>query len=522
MPHDKPVVAPAPAEAAIPRITVLGPDGKMETDDKVGEGANKPVQKEEDKNAIVETEKHTHPGDGNNPVVTDNKTVVVVKAQGEKPNVAGDKDKVHHCSVKTEPDQTDPKDTEADKLEPVDIKQEAADGGENQSPAIKEEIASDAAEMLHTSDPVTIDGTQETSVKVANPHDDIPVFIFHPDTDTRVTIVARRPTGAMGPPVAIAHFEVSAVNIATASRVWRRVVYGGHASDSSNEMQHIILEGHPTGIKYLFRICHFSFERILDNISIDSMRHVVMEALEYSCTHLLRPWAKAWIRHLETVILTQEHSFKEDTILSIAFCLGALHMYDDAIKKLILQACIKDGYLVDESGCKIKELNLPQQAVDHIGHQRLVAVKQLFGLVSMAFQTLARKTRDRSYCKAKENQRECETAQLGSTMRAMIDMDLYPVPDAVQYEGSVETLADFLEGFRPAGLCEKHLKPHERLHYYCGIRLKDDAERVKAKIKTMRPDQVEMIRHNASIVGTEYMSDFASYAASPLEVADED
>ena len=96
---------------------------------------------------------------------------------------------------------------------------------------------------------------------------------------------------------------------------------------------------------------------------VETLLEVSLDNVEYECTHLLRPWASTWLDRLKHLIFDDKQPVAEDTILSVAFSLGLVDLYEEAVRRLILQSKVQEGKLIHQSGIKLSHMNFCDEAI---------------------------------------------------------------------------------------------------------------------------------------------------------------
>ncbi|KAK8062617.1 hypothetical protein PG997_014714 [Apiospora hydei] len=85
--------------------------------------------------------------------------------------------------------------------------------------------------------------------------------------------------------------------MARASSVWRRMLFGGFAESKppSGDWVVNLPDDLPQSMSTLLGIVHAKFDDVPQTISPQELFDIAVIADKYDLTHLLKPWARAWL-----------------------------------------------------------------------------------------------------------------------------------------------------------------------------------------------------------------------------------
>jgi hypothetical protein len=92
-------------------------------------------------------------------------------------------------------------------------------------------------------------------------------------------------------------------------------------------------EDNPFGMEILLHIIHSEYKLVPHNIALVQLLPVLVVSEKYDMTHLIRPWANAWLQPLAE----DTEKYECDSMLRVAWELGA----DAIFKQLIKRVCLE-------------------------------------------------------------------------------------------------------------------------------------------------------------------------------------
>ncbi|KAK0615580.1 hypothetical protein B0T17DRAFT_581514 [Bombardia bombarda] len=361
--------------------------------------------------------------------------------------------------------------------------------------------------------PVLSSSTHETDAdKVENvtPEPDesaagkkLTVWSYHIDADLYVKV--RESTGS------ISLYKVCSHIIASASPVWRKMVYSGEYSRPDQEQWVIEMmdaDDHAYGLDILFSISHYKFHEIPSRPNVGELYSLAQVAEKYDSTHLLIPYMKDWVGSLNWHVVMKSERNDDDKTLYVAWVLGEGRWFSRVVSKVAHKATIGDGEdLLDAKGQPWKEQALPAVILDMIMEARLRSLKKLEKAVTGPMKNLLDGDGSDAamFCRSKdvndETKDTCLSQQLGSLMRGLKIAGLKPFPKPYNYKGSVIDLATTLEGMKAARYKVPGVPPHLDTHASCGIHLKETVQRILSEAVPLNGFIVQQLKLRAQKSG---------------------
>ncbi|KAB5545484.1 hypothetical protein GE09DRAFT_210822 [Coniochaeta sp. 2T2.1] len=122
---------------------------------------------------------------------------------------------------------------------------------------------------------------------------DVTTTVFDPDGELRLDI------GPYSLPVLSC--VVCPRTISRASKVFKRMLYGGFAESNPREGEWVVKlpEDDPDATTFVLYILHGHFDKIPKTLTQDKLYRVTVVTDKYDLTSSLRPWASMWLQNLE-------------------------------------------------------------------------------------------------------------------------------------------------------------------------------------------------------------------------------
>ncbi|KAI0408519.1 hypothetical protein F4802DRAFT_416373 [Xylaria palmicola] len=293
---------------------------------------------------------------------------------------------------------------------------------------------------------------------------------FHPDFDLIVTVQAPG-----GTPVI---YRVCASALSVASPVWRNMLYMDAKRSADSEdvkdqdlLQTMELNGDQEAISLLFRIIHYDYYHVPKEPTLDQLFELCKSACEYQCAHILNPWAGRWTARLADFVEKPDCFSECHKALHIAWTLGDMKLYRDAIDALIVSAKINpNGKIVNTDGHALEDMLISRDLLEIILKARASTVEGILEAVKKPIDILSSGERSKRspYCKVGRDTQACEVMMLGSIIPALTRVRLFPVPEPEKFTGSIDTLKYTLDGIKTIPYVGKEWLPHMS-HESCNL-----------------------------------------------------
>ncbi|KAI0129821.1 hypothetical protein BJ170DRAFT_593369 [Xylariales sp. AK1849] len=265
-----------------------------------------------------------------------------------------------------------------------------------------------------------------------NEHDDV---VFHGDWDLIMKV-----TGESGD----RRFKVIAANVACASPIWRKIVYGDSAMERPAIGDWILdFDDSAKALEILLRIVHYGFNKVPMAPSLDDLYEITRLTSKYRCTHLVFPWAAKWVGPFANFDLHQDAPRKNHKAAWIAWEFGAVKLFENMADSMIATSSVdEDGHLVNQAGIRLQDLVLPAGLLDRIITTRSETISKMLAKVQEPIDhtTGVKRNNDAKYCQIGTDVPKCEAMLLGSCLPKLIRAGLFPVPDAKNYKHSIGNL----------------------------------------------------------------------------------
>jgi hypothetical protein len=157
-------------------------------------------------------------------------------------------------------------------------------------------------------------------------------------------------------------FKVSSLNVASASSVWSRMLFGPSCDNSSSKPEPVVIEVDDDGpaLRTLMNIIHYKFNEVPAQPNLDELWNITQLTSKYKCTHLIYPWASKWISAFSNFVTDDECPSNNHKAAWVAWELGDVKLLKDMSDSMIAHAKVDcDGDLINNVGVKLKDLVLP-------------------------------------------------------------------------------------------------------------------------------------------------------------------
>lgn len=230
----------------------------------------------------------------------------------------------------------------------------------------------------------------------------------------------------------------------------------------------------------MFCLMHNKFPRALVSSKPNpDQLHKVLQVLEkYEVNledtnyHLLAP---SWIDGFRSGLATSKLSTFE--ALQVAYKIGDFK----TTKTLIREAAHE---VSGEDGKRLQDFPMQQRDIlDSIENIRNESLKNLLSALKVPLEYFmdAPNLHGNQYCKSSEGHFECNQKLLGSLMANLVQQSLFPLPEPVNYNGSVAALIDKIEKMEIRGLYYPGIVMTEQKHTRCKLGQAVAVEEVKGK-----------------------------------------
>ncbi|KAI0016179.1 hypothetical protein F4780DRAFT_760581 [Xylariomycetidae sp. FL0641] len=273
-------------------------------------------------------------------------------------------------------------------------------------------------------------------------------------------------------------FIVCSKALSRSSAFFKKLLYGGFAeskskkrklgSESRKEAQGSekgewaveLPEDNPDAMERLLKILHCQFDAIpFDYMPEAELYELTVLTDKYDLTRILRPWARAWCRAVNERAVTAgfapnagrttNQAQQEGQRIWILWELGDTAALEKMTKDILLKFRVPpDGESTQTPG--VLE---PPSYVENIARLRLAVLEVLLSLIRDFVQGLAAK-KQHSLCRY--NHTDCEVLMLGTIIRSLCAMGLWPIPEASNYTGCVSELATSLKSVACDGSSGKY------------------------------------------------------------------
>ncbi|RYP62614.1 hypothetical protein DL771_009657 [Monosporascus sp. 5C6A] len=297
------------------------------------------------------------------------------------------------------------------------------------------------------------------------------VVNFHTDSDMMVRVTHEG---------TVTQFMVASSSVATASPVWRSMLYGNNARARSGKGLWIMnIDAEPKALSTLFNIIHYQFDKLPAELPLDDLFELTLLTNRYECTHLVYPWSHKWTVKFATYVGEEGHFENCHKAIWIAWELGDTKLFRDMIDAMIISSKVdSSGNLVNTSGKPLKDMVLPDGIFDLISATRTSTIDKILAAIetSMEALTTGNKKPGAKYCKLGKNERECEAMLLGSAIPALISHGLYPVPAASTFPESIAQLQDRIYSVKYIAFHGPEWMPH-MTHEHCSLGLRESVQK---------------------------------------------
>ncbi|KAI0418622.1 hypothetical protein F5X98DRAFT_337689 [Xylaria grammica] len=253
-------------------------------------------------------------------------------------------------------------------------------------------------------------------------------------------------------------FIVCSRTLARTSPFWDKMLYGEFREskpcpeDGNLEWTVKLPEDNTTAMGLLLNIVHGRFDVVPsyeDPIYIRDLYDISVVTDKYDMAHVLKPWAKGWLRStLCSTELTGE-SLREQYCherLWISWALGDKAHFEEIAKILLLTSC---GSVRNTNSLRCAGVLEPPDIYDIVEQTRLSTIKALLtpfhntieGLI-MNDTALCKKSNKKSYADV------CLPSMLGTGIQSLHSMGLWPIPQPAEIPWSVLILSDKLKAVK--------------------------------------------------------------------------
>ncbi|KAI0600989.1 hypothetical protein F4775DRAFT_542316 [Biscogniauxia sp. FL1348] len=304
--------------------------------------------------------------------------------------------------------------------------------------------------------------------------------VVDPDGDLTLRVGQNKPKARYGSMAEEAiTFVVCSRTVARASPVWKKLLYGGFAeskrpsTSSSSEWLVELPEDNPKAMSTMLHIIHSRFEnvpRITDSFVLDDLYQLTVLTDKYDLTAVLRPWATSWMRSLHQTRNSWSKSLFPTSAdlrrhLWIAWELGDLDHLRKTAKEMILYlpGNILQGNPADLTfGTASHILEIPDLE-DMMRKERIRCIGSLLKPFRDIMDRLLQQPKTAGYkavCQYHMNYygttEDCDGALLGVVVRSLSWAGLWPIPEAVQFPGSMRDLETKLKSLEMKSCFPNH------------------------------------------------------------------
>ncbi|KAK3349622.1 hypothetical protein B0T25DRAFT_610517 [Lasiosphaeria hispida] len=308
--------------------------------------------------------------------------------------------------------------------------------------------------------------------KEAETDEDLPrkATAYHTDADMYIKVCQAE---------GFALYKVHSDLIAAASPVWRKMVYGGSFPRRGAGKWVVDMlgpEDKAFGLDVIFSIIHYKFHEIPLRPDVSQLCDIAAVVEKYQCAHLLVPYMKEWVTGLNWHIVMSNGNYDGEKTMYLTWVLGEGRWFSRVVGKVACQSTIDDdGNLLNASGQRWKDQQLPDYIINLMATIRMDALNKLIPAIDIPFQELLTAPAENvlKFCKSKDAtddiKEQCQLQQLGSLLSGLTVARLMPLPSPEKYNGSVSELAGKLEKIKVGHFKLPNTKPHSDTHSKCGI-----------------------------------------------------
>ncbi|KAI1373126.1 hypothetical protein F4677DRAFT_462490 [Hypoxylon crocopeplum] len=281
------------------------------------------------------------------------------------------------------------------------------------------------------------------------------VVSFHIDTDLAIPV--KTDSGRV-------MFKVASANIASASPVWRTMLYGDGGKGRSNMDDWVVhIDGDHDALSVIFQIVHYNFSKVPTSVTLGELYDISCVLSQYRCIHLVHPWAAKWLKNISA------HAGDADAYsichkgIFIAWTLGDVKLFRDMSDALIISCKLNArGQLVNVDGKSLNQMVLPHGLANAIASTRTVTLSKILEALDVPFKQLASNNEEPrvTFCKLSSQQKECESMMLGSIVATMMAAGLFPAPEAAKFLDSIRDLKAKVDNIKPIEYVGRDWKPH--------------------------------------------------------------
>ncbi|KAK2028961.1 hypothetical protein LX32DRAFT_561508 [Colletotrichum zoysiae] len=132
--------------------------------------------------------------------------------------------------------------------------------------------------------------------------------------------------------------RVDSKSLSRSSPVFKKMLFGGFVeSRPSNEKDWVVdlPEDERHSMRIVFRIMHGAFKKVPTKLPLEDLYDLLAHTEKYDATHLLRPWAKDWVKAVKD-------QTQEPELLCVAWELGDSHLFRQMMV-IIINKCHVNG-----------------------------------------------------------------------------------------------------------------------------------------------------------------------------------
>ncbi|KAJ3577469.1 hypothetical protein NPX13_g3099 [Xylaria arbuscula] len=228
-------------------------------------------------------------------------------------------------------------------------------------------------------------------------------------------------------------------------------------SESGSEQTIKLYKDDPKPIALLLNIVHSRFDQVPNYISIQDLYNISILTDKYAMTHVLRPWARGWLRstqHLSTwpgLSLREQYCHER---LWILWELGDTVGFEKIASVLLLNSSASIG---DANSLQCDGILQPPDIYEILEQTRLDTIEALLTPLNDTIQGLIQK--DGKYCKYGMTEawgRQCLALMLGAGIQSLYSIGLWPILQPADVQWSVSELSAKLKTIDLTG--DKHDK----------------------------------------------------------------
>ncbi|KAI1176515.1 hypothetical protein F4777DRAFT_578012 [Nemania sp. FL0916] len=255
-------------------------------------------------------------------------------------------------------------------------------------------------------------------------------------------------------------FIVCSRSLARASPFWDKMLYGDfieskkpHCEDDSVEWTVKLPEDNSTALGLLLSIIHGQFDVVPDYddlLCVQDLYEISVIADKYDMAHVLRPWARGWLRStLESAELIGE-SLREQYCherLWISWALGDTANFEEIAKIMLLTSCTSTP---DVNNLRCPGVFEPPEIYDVLEQVRVDIINELLAPFRDIIEGLIIK--DESLCRKHKRKKNypavCLPSMLGTGIQSLASVGLWPIPQPAEISWSVLILSDKLKSVK--------------------------------------------------------------------------